>query len=153
MQERIVEILIYVLSEVRKTNKPIGEIDVSLLEQRGYTTSEISLAFSWLLDRVSKDVELTKVSLEQQSTSFRVLHNAERFAISPEAYGYLLQLRELNIISDIELESIIERSILSGFEQLEVPAIQSIVALVLFDAERPDFNRSGMIINSNDTIH
>jgi uncharacterized protein Smg (DUF494 family) len=153
MQERIVEILMYVLNEVRKTNKPIGEIDVSSLEQRGYSKAEISFAFSWLLDRVSKGVDVPRVLPERNSTSFRVLHNAEKFAIAPEAYGYLIQLRELNIITDIEFESIIERTILAGFEQLEIPAIQSIVASVLFDSDRPDFNRGGMIINSNDTIH
>ena len=153
MQERIVEILMYVLSEARKTNKQIGEIDVSALERQGYSQTEISLAFSWLFDRLSVGIENSPIVPEEHSTSFRVLHHAEKYAITPEAFGYLIQLRELNIISDAEFEIVIERSLLTGFERLEISAIQAIVASVLFDAGRSGKSRGEMIFHSNDTIH
>jgi uncharacterized protein Smg (DUF494 family) len=153
MQERIVEILMYVLNEVRKTNKQIGEIDISTLERQGYSQTEISLAFSWLFDRLSGNIEQAPRLPEQHSTSFRILHQAEKYVITTEAFGYLIQLRELNIISDAEFEIIIERSLLSGFERLEISAIQAIVASVLFDAGHSGKNRGEMIFHSNDTIH
>ncbi len=153
MQERIVEILMYVLSEARKNNKPVKDIDTSQLEQKGYTTAEINFAFSWLFDRLSSAADLSGGIEPVSPQSFRVLHNIEKLILSNEAYGYLIQLRELNIISDLELEAIIERSIMAGFDQIDVAGIQSVVAAVLFDADHSETNRGGMIIQSNNTIH
>ena len=45
MQERIVEIILFLVSEL-KSNKQLNDVDVSLLTENGYTQSEISTAFS-----------------------------------------------------------------------------------------------------------
>ncbi len=52
MHERIVEIILFLVNEL-KSNKQLSEVDVSLLSQNGYTQSEISTAFSWLFERMS----------------------------------------------------------------------------------------------------
>lgn len=153
MQEKLVEILIYVLNEVRKSNKPIDEIDVSFLEQNGFTKSEIGFVFSWLFDRLNRKINISKQYDDETQKSFRVLHNAEKIAISPDAYGYLIELRELSIISNSEIESIIERALLSGFEQIDVPAIQYVIASVLFDPVNQDSNTGRLVINPKDTIN
>ncbi len=153
IQERIVEILMYVLNEVQKTKKPIGEIDLSQLMQKGYTQEEIITAFTWLQDRLRSDVKFLEVASKQQSTSFRILHSAEKFVIPPEAFGYLIQLRQLNIITEAELELVIERSMLSGFEQLTVDEIKAIVASIVFDTDRDDFKRGRIFFNSDNTIN
>ena len=51
MYERIVEIITFVLSEL-KQNKKLSEIDLNVLQDRGYSSSEISTAFSWLVDKL-----------------------------------------------------------------------------------------------------
>jgi uncharacterized protein Smg (DUF494 family) len=153
MQEKIVEILIYVLSELKKTNKPISEVDIASLEKKGYTQSEISTAFSWLVDRLNFTSGTTQISAAYRSGSFRILDGAEKHAISPEAFGYLIQLRELNVISEIELELIIERSILSGFERLNPSEMQSVVASVLFDLGNRASASSKLLLYSSDKIH
>jgi uncharacterized protein Smg (DUF494 family) len=152
MQEKIVEILIYVLNELRRTNKPIGEIDVKTLEGKGYTPVEINAAFNWLVERIAQ-VGSKPSSEVPQSSSFRVLNNAEKLAISSEAYGYLMQLRELNIITTAELEFIIERSLMSGFERLDIFEMQSVVASILFESEMRNASQGKIVVNSNDTIN
>jgi len=152
MQEKIVEILIYVLSELKRTNKSISEIDIDTLEKKGYTPIEINAAFNWLVDRLTHVTESVKHT-GQQSDSFRVLNSAEKLVISSEAFGYLIQLRELNVISDIELEIIIERSLMSGFERLELQEIQSLVASVLFESEIRGAMHGKLVMYSNDTVH
>ena len=149
MYERIVEILIYVLTEVRKTNKTLGEIDISPLETKGYTEAEISTAFSWLFDRLRSGADARPIFSEGKEDSFRVLHHAEQHVITPEAFGFLLQLQQLNIVTGTELEMIIERAMLSGFDRLNPSDIHDIVASVLFDTDNP---RGQMFLNSNDTI-
>ena len=60
MKERIVEILIYIMSEMQG-NKGITEIDVRDLKEKGYTQSEISAAFSWLYDNMKlNDLEVVR---------------------------------------------------------------------------------------------
>lgn len=154
MHEKIVEILIYVLNEVKKTNKSLGEIDFKALERKGYTQSEITTAMSWLYERLISEREVVERKDTNRPQSFRVLHPAERFIISQEAYGYLIQLRELNILSDYELEVVIERAMLSGYEQLSASEIQTIVNSILFaNLESADSRRGQIIFNTSDTIH
>ena len=148
MQERIVEILIYVLNEVRRTNKPLGEIDIAPLSSKGYTEAEISTAFSWLFDRINL---LAIVSREPAPASFRVLSPAEQFAISTEAYGYLLQLRELNMISATELEEVIERAMGSDVDRFGVMEIEGLVVSVLFDTRAASANVRTQL-NGHDTV-
>jgi len=153
MQERIVEILIHVLNEVQKSHRPIGEVDVSSLVQRGYTQEEIVTAFTWLQDRLKSDAAFLEISSKQRAASFRVLHSAEKFVISPEAFGYLLQLRQLNIISGNELELVIERCMLSGFEQLTLDDVKAVVTSVVFDMDRDVFGRGRMLFHPDGTVN
>jgi uncharacterized protein Smg (DUF494 family) len=149
MQEKIVEILIHVLSEIQKTNKPLTEIDITALEKKGYTPSEISTAFSWLVDRIQEKGETKN---NRQEHSFRILHAVEKEVISSEAFGYLLSLHELNLISDEELETIIERAMMSGFDKLDQEEIRMIALSVLFDAAKSD-NIIRSLPDNHSSIH
>ena len=71
MHERIVEILMFLVSEL-KSNKQLNDIDVSFLTKSGYTQSEISTAFSWLFERMSVGQQVVTPS-SQPETSFRFL--------------------------------------------------------------------------------
>ncbi len=67
MQERIVEIILFLVSEL-KSNKQLNDVDVSLLTESGYTQTEISTAFSWLFERMSLGQEL--VAKDQRHQPF-----------------------------------------------------------------------------------
>jgi uncharacterized protein Smg (DUF494 family) len=149
MHERIVKILIYVLNEARRTNKPIGEIDLAPLERKGFSTAEISTAFSWLFDRLRSGGDVRSTLGETGAASFRILHPMEQYVLTPEAFGYLLQLKELEILDEVEFETVIERTLMSGFERLGVDDIQDIIASVLFEKED---TAGKMMFDSNDTV-
>ncbi len=154
MQERIIEILVYVLTEVKRTKKTVAEIDLTLLVQQGYTQQEISTAFAWLNNRQQSSDEkiLVRSAKEENSGSFRFLHRAEQYVITPEAYGYLIQLRELNLVSQHEMELIIEHAMLEGFE-LSIVEIQNIVTSILFDSSLGHSSSNRTMLNSNDAIN
>ena len=152
MHEKIVEILIYLIGELRK-HTPIGEIDLSILSQKGYTTNEISTAFNWLFEKVSHgDPLITDVS-ESSPHSHRVLHEAERNVVTSEAHGYLIQLRELGLITDLDIEVLIDRIMMSGYLMVDIEEIKSLVAGLI--AENDDSFNSGSrtMLNGNDTIN
>jgi uncharacterized protein Smg (DUF494 family) len=95
MKEKIVEIIAYLMSELRN-NTPLNEIDLTVLTNSGYTPTEISTAFSWLYEKVEVAENFSAEVSRRSIYSHRVLHEAERLVITPDAYGYLLQLREIS---------------------------------------------------------
>lgn len=135
MNERVVEILIYIMSEIRKNRNVSKKLDLlsKNLIQKGYSESEISSALSWLLDRLNHDSEEI---IEKQGpafkNSFRYLHEIERSIISTEAHGYIIQLRELGIIDEIDFEQILERALMLGTAKVDIDEIKSILAAMLF---------------------
>ena len=152
MKERIVEILIYIMSEMQ-SRKGFVDIDVGDLRNQGYSQSEISAALSWLYD----NLKLQEVGVSHEGRpaegSRRVLHEVEKQMLSIEAQGYLIQLRELGLVDDRDLEVVIERVVLSGFEKLSPTELQEIVAAVLLTkrGNTQEANRSGLY--NRDTIH
>ncbi|HDZ11003.1 MAG TPA: DUF494 family protein, partial [Bacteroidetes bacterium] len=117
MNERVVEILVYLMSQIRADNDKIDRIDGMSKELRnqGYTENEINTAFSWLFEKIQTNQE--EIFDEPQFElrhGFRVLHEAEKVVIHPEAHGYLIQLKELGIITQSDMEQIIERAMMLG---------------------------------------
>ncbi len=155
MNERVVEILIYIMSEIRSNHKVSGKLDIlsKNLIQQGYTESEISSAFTWLLDRLKNDSEEL---VEQQSPSlkgsFRHLHEIERSIISVEAYGYIIQLRELGIIDEPDAEQILERAMMMGTSEITTSDIKSIVASMLLNYDA-FMAGSYFLFEESSTIH
>ena len=139
MNERVVEILIYLMNEIRRNNNVTQKLDLlsKNLIQKGYSETEISSAFTWLLDRLNYESE--EIVHKQQPTlkhSIRHLHEIERSIISVEAHGYLIQLRELGIIDELDVEQILERAMMAGAPKITVDDIKAIVAAMLFASDR-----------------
>jgi uncharacterized protein Smg (DUF494 family) len=152
MKERVVEILVFLMSEMQE-NKPLHEVDLSQLRDRGYTTSEISAAFTWLYENSA--AEETRVVRQGRagSGSRRLFHEAEKAILSTAAQGYLIQLIELGLVDDREIEIILERAMASGYAQLTVQEIRDIVASVLFAEDRRTGGGGHSLLNNEDTVH
>ena len=148
MQERIVEIILYLVSELR-SNKRLSDVDVSSLTRDGYTQSEISSAFSWLFERLSLGKSMTDVT-SGASTSHRMLNDTEKMVVESQAYGYLIQCQQLGLFNNIDVETIIERIMMTGFTTIGLPEMKSFVAGYLFDMEGSNGQVS---LGTNDTIH
>jgi uncharacterized protein Smg (DUF494 family) len=148
MQERIVEIILYLVSELR-SNKRLSDVDVSSLTREGYTQSEISSAFSWLFERLSLGKSMTDVTSGAR-TSHRMLNDTEKMVVESQAYGYLIQCQQLGLLNNIDVETIIERIMMAGFTTIGLPEMKSFVAGYLFDLEGSNGQVS---LGMNDTIH
>ncbi len=152
MQEKIVEIIVYIIKEMRD-NKDLGDINLSDLSDYGYTETEISTALSWVIDKISLGENIFLAERKEPRTSYRVFHEAEKMVIEPEAQGYVLLLSELGVINEMEVELIIERVMMSGFHKADLKNIKSIVGSVMFDRDEGNTPGSRFMLSSNDTIH
>jgi uncharacterized protein Smg (DUF494 family) len=151
MYERVVEIILMLMNEL-KSNKQLADVDVSMLSKSGYTASEISTAFSWLFDQISTGREIVAAG-KATSSSHRILHDAERMVISPEAYGYLLQWIDMGVLGQSDAELIIEKVMAAGFAHVGIEEMKSFIAGMLFQIDDSGREGSRFSLGANDTIH
>ena len=149
MNERIIDIILYLVTQIRQET-PIELIDVNRLAADGYTEAEIGAACSWLVDRA------TFGSVDSPGTirrMFRVLHDSERALFRPDAYGYLLQLFEIGLIDNTELETVINRAHVAGLYALTIAEVKALIGLLLAESGDMSFGGSRLMLNSHDMIH
>ena len=151
MKEKVLELLVYLMSEIRD-NKPLADVDLSSLQSRGYTTSEISDAFGWLHEHVPPPAARAKRPATAGGLSRRMFHEAEKLVLSTEGQGYLILLSELGLLSDEDLEAVIERAMMAGYEKLSVAELRQLAAAVL-TARRVDRAPDRPVADGGDTVH
>ncbi len=150
MQERIIEIIVHILNEIRNYNRTLQNIDVKKLEKLGFSDTEMNAAFSWLFDKLYFESQKPLLSdIRVSENSHRILHEVEKMAITPEAHGYLIQLRELDIISDIDIELIIEKIMLNNIFPVSAEEIKGIVSSMILER---DFHIFGKFDSYNDEV-
>lgn len=130
MQERIVEIIIYFITEL-KQNKQISDIDFSVLQQRGYSDSEINLALSWLVESLDHSAKTGSSFAQNNDKAFRILNDVEKELFNAEAWGTIVEMHTLGILNNETIEAIIERSQYMGVKSLSVDQIKYFVSSLL----------------------
>ena len=151
MNERIVDIIVYLLNEIQQGTKQLEKVNLTkeLLSQ-GYMDNEINLAFSWIFNRLSMTPQKKENNLENDNSEDYI--NIDKLVISPEAYGYLIHLIKLGIIYDNDVELVVEHALSYGKNNLEVEDLKSIIASILFDRNNnspynnPELNRGDIPI-------
>jgi len=129
MKERIVELLVHIMSGIQMKST-LADIDVGELKEKGYTVTEISEALSWLYSHVQVTNGVINLPGSLRGTT-RIFHEAEKAVFTIESQGYLIQLRELGLLDDRDLELVIERAMQTGYERLSVDEVREIVAALL----------------------
>ena len=128
-QGRIVDILVVLMDEIKSRGMKNERMELLSTElmKRGYSEQEISTAFSWILERmVIADQEITA-----DPKSFRVLHDIEKIFISKEAFGFLLQLASIGMLSHTEIELVIEKVLMESSPSLNVEKVKTLIAEVI----------------------
>lgn len=151
MQEKIIEIIVYILSEI-KNSKEINEIDLKKLNKDGYTEAEINTAFAWIISKIDIGVKLFEDPVFP-SKSHRFFHDAEKNILTTEAMGFLIQMKELGVIKDSDIELIIDKIFLAGYQKAGPEEIKLIMSTLLFDGEKKAGVMSSLVLHNNDTIH
>lgn len=152
MFERVIEIIVYLISELRN-NRNFADINVQHLKDLGYTTSEISTAFSWIADKFDFDEFNSRNTPFTSPHSFRILHPAEMDMFTKEAYGQMIHLHSLGIIENEHIEHIIDRAIVTG-NVLDIRTLKYFVASAIFDIDGSNAaNTARIILTGNESIN
>ncbi len=104
-----------------------------VVREKGYSENEMTLAFNYLLVTSSAHQE------KGDRSKTRILHPVENMFISPEAYGYLLKLRALRIIDDVQMEGIIQDALIETQHIVGIDELKKSAYEVLFRTEETDY--------------
>jgi len=151
MYEKIIEIIVYVIQQVRQ-NKSLNDLNIEELQSKGYSNSEISTALSWLIDKSEITERLFPVPETSNQESFRVLHDTEKEIFTKDAWGELISMKALGIISNENIEMLIDRSSLMGFQQIDAQQVKLFVANSVFNTYMMNPG-SRYLLRGNDTIN
>ena len=141
MQDRILEIVVYLMNQLSEHQEALGNIDEMSADLRsmGFTDTEISSAYNWLLQHFEDYPDSFSFTEKEISPkSVRVLSENERKIIAPEAYGYLLQLRHLRLLTTEQLEMILDRCALFASDPIDLNEIKILASTALFDTGSTD---------------
>ena len=134
MRNRILEIVVLLIDYFREHQDHFMNVEdlSTTLKARGYTDSEISSAYSWLLERYDDTPERYFSDIPEFPTSNRVLSESERHVVSSEAHGFLLKLLNLAVIDNEQFETIIERAGVVASLPLTLDQAKMIASSVIF---------------------
>jgi uncharacterized protein Smg (DUF494 family) len=137
MDQRIVEILMYVIGEIQSHRIRLEEIEgiSDELVQRGFSQREVATAISLFSDRLNGESRRTQVSLPSGIHAHRVLHDVERQYVAAEAHGYLIQMQHLGILDQADVEEGIEHCMLLGNLNVGMDEIKMLVATHLLEKD------------------
>lgn len=152
MYERIVEIIMHVMSELKR-KKEFSQGDVHDLEKLGYSENEISAAFSWIVDKVEFADVLFPIEELSKTDSFRVLSPPERDLFTTEAWGEMIQLNSLGLLSNAGIESLIERGSFIGAGSIDSNHLKWFVAHSIFNIHTQELPGNRIMLTGSDTIH
>jgi uncharacterized protein Smg (DUF494 family) len=147
MDQRIVEILMYVIGEIQSRRIKLEEIEgiSDELVQRGFSQREVATAISLVGERITGEVRRTNIGSPSINVAHRVLHDIERQYVSPEAHGYLLQMMHLGILDFADMEEIVERCMIMGNLNVGGDEVKMLVATHLLEKDPRVADPTGMV--------
>ena len=132
MKERIIEIIVYLLNEMQQDRIQLEKVNLTKeLLSKGYIDNEINLAFSWIFNRLSKSPQKNEYKINNDSNNIEHSINLDKIVISPDAYGYLIHLIKLGVLTDNDIELLIESASSLGKTNIDVEDLKSIVASII----------------------
>ncbi len=137
MNKRFLDVLNFVLDEMSEDSS--GDLDletmVDAMQDEGFSDDEIQSAMSWIM---SNGDSLERSSIQFSAVSppiWRMLNEIEEQSIPPKAYSYLLKLRRLNILTDDNLEKVIDRAVDLRLFNMNVEDMKDLIAAVVLNFE------------------
>ena len=98
-----------------------------LLSSRDFEARDLGAAFELIAQLLDPVAEETYAPEGSPASRNRVLNHWERANLTPQAYGYLLKLRENGSINEEQAELILERAGAQGAHRMDVQDRKSVV--------------------------
>lgn len=141
MDSRILEIVFYLMDHFEEGDgQSVSISDFSAdLKTLGYSEEEISSAYNWVMDHFTGVGENLYSGFSEAPGACRILTEIERARLSPEAYGLLIKLTNVGVLSGEQFERVLDRITLMTTLSIGVEQTKLLVTAVLFN-EHTEFD-------------
>jgi uncharacterized protein Smg (DUF494 family) len=152
MYERIIEIMVILLTEM-SDHRELSDIDFEKLNSLGFSNEEITTAFSWLIEKIDElKLNVRKKSVKTDS-GFRILNKVEKNLFSKDAWGEIISLQTLGLLTNEHLEGLIDWAVFVGIEEVNKAHLFNYLAFNLFNLHSQQTNGSRYLLFGNDTVN
>lgn len=147
--------IVKVLEEiVNKLNSEPAEKTFSRLSEKyKYDKNAVAAAYSWIYDKLIKDTYGKDFHFPAVNSSFRVFSDKEINAIGLKNYNYLLHFYNKGILTNNDLELILEQIKLTGGEEVTIEQITIIILSLFLEINNYTLPGSRSILYSSDLIN
>jgi len=157
MQERILEIIQLLIKEISHVSEPsrseIEKISRKLVKN-GFTEGEVKQAIEIVVTYLKSSIPSSEFPNQRKpALSIRILNEAEKSLFTREAYGLLVQLQSIQLLSPLAIEKIIERILMLGFNQVTVEDLNYLIAHILIGRELEQFGTDAVFHPGSNSIN
>ncbi len=153
MHERIIEIIVFVMSALKISKKALTEIDFTTLENMGYSQPEINAALSWIVSGAEYRDKFNVVNAPKSENPLRIMIDDERDIFTMESISELNNYVNLGIITYEQMELIIERLTVVGVSKVTPDLLKSIIASLVFSQNLNSPESMSLILTGNDSVN
>ncbi len=83
----------------------------------------------------------------------RILNDMERSYFTREAFGYMVHLQTMRILTPLQIEQIIERCLMMGFGKVNLEDLKNMVTQMMIGREPGNFNTDAVYHPGNDSVN
>ncbi|MDZ7763264.1 MAG: DUF494 family protein [Melioribacteraceae bacterium] len=152
MTNKIVEVLAKILDGLNK-NYSLDEVDTLLKKDKSYDNQTVGVAFSLIFDKVLSNKLKEESNRNINSINFRMLSEEEQDVIGVENYNYLIHLINVGLLSNNDLEMILEQIMMYPKDLITKEDINWIILISLIDFNSDILPGSRVLLYSSDTIN
>lgn len=135
LDDRLMHLFSLIAEQVRNKQELFTKEDTIMdtLLNRGFHVMEADTALMLMQSLVKRQAELAFTeSPVPCSPGMRMMNTEERSRFTPEAFGFVTRLAQLGLISSEERDMLIDRSLASSGERVDLGRIQDLTLLFLF---------------------
>lgn len=137
------------LDGTRSLDKAADDISIS----KKYNKNILATAFSWIYEKSIRDIGEASVRSSMISNSKRIFSDEEKTLVGTENFNYLLHLNNIGLLTNNDLEIIIEELKLFPRELINTEAINVIIISLFLEVNTLTLPGSRLLLYSSDTIN
>lgn len=152
MVMEIVNLLKDIFEQLDSTSSLDKAID-DLTIKKSYNKNTLATAFSWIYEKTIRDISESSESTGLVSKGKRIFSEEEKIFIGINNYNYLLHLNNIGLLTNPDLEIIIEELKLFPRELINTESINVIIISLFLEVNTLTLPGSRLLLYSSDTIN
>jgi hypothetical protein len=151
MVSEIVDVVKEIAERIKKNNSFEIALNSFSLEKK-YDKKIVAAAYSWIHEKMISNI-LKQRAADEFKSAFRVLSEQELNLIGLKNYNYLLHFYNLGLLTDTDINIIIELLDLFSFPVINIDVLNLLILSQLTSIEKHNLPGSRFTLYHSDTIN